>query len=110
MFSVLHERGLFASKITRLTLISAQLDSLPQMVDSIRSGNPQAQLEATTAFRKLLSIGIQFQNIPLITLRLVDNYYLFLPFKLVYYFGLRYYYSHNPCQKGHIMRIGNNTD
>lgn len=36
--------------------VAQKLDSLPQMVESIRSGNPQAQLEATTAFRKLLSI------------------------------------------------------
>jgi importin subunit alpha-1 len=36
--------------------IAQKLDNLPHMVASIQSNDPQAQLEATTAFRKLLSI------------------------------------------------------
>lgn len=36
--------------------VAQKLDNLPQMVASIQSNDPQAQLEATTAFRKLLSI------------------------------------------------------
>lgn len=35
----------------------AQLESLPAMVQGVWSEDPQAQLEATTQFRKLLSIG-----------------------------------------------------
>ena len=34
-----------------------QLESLPAMVQGVCSDDPQAQLEATTQFRKLLSIG-----------------------------------------------------
>ena len=34
-----------------------QLESLPAMVQGVWSEDPQAQLEATTQFRKLLSIG-----------------------------------------------------
>ena len=36
-----------------------QLESLPVMVEGVWSEDPQAQLEATTQFRKLLSIGMQ---------------------------------------------------
>ena len=34
-----------------------QLESLPAMVNGLNSEDPQLQLEATTQFRKLLSIG-----------------------------------------------------
>ncbi|XP_056687724.1 AT-hook motif nuclear-localized protein 3-like [Spinacia oleracea] len=34
-----------------------QIESLPQMVDGVCSDDGNAQLEATTHFRKLLSIG-----------------------------------------------------
>jgi hypothetical protein len=34
-----------------------QLESLPAMVQGVWSEDPQAQLDATTQFRKLLSIG-----------------------------------------------------
>ena len=37
----------------------AQLESLPAMVRGVWSEDPQQQLEATTQFRKLLSIGAQ---------------------------------------------------
>ena len=37
--------------------VRAQLESLPAMVQGVWSEDPQAQLEATTQFRKLLSIG-----------------------------------------------------
>ena len=36
-----------------------QLESLPAMVRGVWSEDPQQQLEATTQFRKLLSIGAQ---------------------------------------------------
>ena len=36
---------------------SLQLESLPAMVQGVWSEDPQAQLEATSQFRKLLSIG-----------------------------------------------------
>jgi hypothetical protein len=35
-----------------------QLESLPAMVSGVWSDDPHQQLEATTQFRKLLSIGI----------------------------------------------------
>jgi len=35
-----------------------QLESLPAMVAAIYSDEPATQLEATTQFRKLLSIGV----------------------------------------------------
>ena len=34
-----------------------QLEGIPMMVQGVYSEDPQAQLEATTQFRKLLSIG-----------------------------------------------------
>jgi len=37
-----------------------QIDSLPQMVAGVYSDDGNAQLEATTQFRKLLSIGSTF--------------------------------------------------
>ena len=41
------------------TVHCAQLESLPAMVRGVWSEDPQQQLEATTQFRKLLSIGAQ---------------------------------------------------
>ena len=38
------------------SLIITQLESLPQMVDGVNSPDPAVQLDATTRFRKLLSI------------------------------------------------------
>jgi hypothetical protein len=35
----------------------SQLEGLPAMVQAVRSDDPAVQLEATTQFRKLLSIG-----------------------------------------------------
>jgi hypothetical protein len=40
-----------------LPLFCAQLEGLPAMVQAVRSDDPAVQLEATTQFRKLLSIG-----------------------------------------------------
>ncbi len=40
-----------------LPVCCLQLESLPAMVQGVWSEDPQAQLEATTQFRKLLSIG-----------------------------------------------------
>lgn len=40
-----------------LPLACWQLESLPAMVQGVYSDDPQVQLEATTQFRKLLSIG-----------------------------------------------------
>ena len=37
--------------------LAQKLEKLPQMVQGVQSDNPQFQLEATTGFRKLLSIG-----------------------------------------------------
>ena len=36
--------------------LDRQLESLPQMVQGVQSNDPAMQLEATTQFRKLLSI------------------------------------------------------
>ncbi len=38
------------------TVPSQRLEQLPQLVAGIRNSDPHVQLEATTAFRKLLSI------------------------------------------------------
>ena len=35
-----------------------QLESIPSMVQGVWSEDPAAQIEATTQFRKLLSIGM----------------------------------------------------
>ena len=43
-----------------------QLDSLPMMVQGVLTEDPKAQLEATTQFRKLLSIG-GFPGEPFVT-------------------------------------------
>lgn len=37
----------------------AQLDQLPQLVIGVQSLDPAVQLDTTTAFRKILSIGEQ---------------------------------------------------
>jgi hypothetical protein len=41
-----------------MPLLILQLESLPAMVSGVWSDDPHQQLEATTSFRKLLSIGI----------------------------------------------------
>lgn len=41
-----------------MCLDGLQIDSLPQMVAGVCSDDGNAQLEATTHFRKLLSIGV----------------------------------------------------
>lgn len=52
MFGVLRFRGYL-----RVFGICLQLESLPSMVAGVWSDNSSLQLEATTQFRKLLSIG-----------------------------------------------------
>jgi len=47
-----------------VTLNAVQLEALPSMVQGVWSEDPQAQLEATTQFRKLLSIGKHLFNAP----------------------------------------------
>jgi hypothetical protein len=37
--------------------LGVQLDGLPALVQAVLSNEPNVQLEATTQFRKLLSIG-----------------------------------------------------
>lgn len=46
--------------------MSLQLESLPNMVAGVCSEDNQMQLEATTQFRKLLSIGIDMMNSTLV--------------------------------------------
>jgi len=41
-----------------ISLFMQQLESLPAMVAGVYSDDPATQLEATTQFRKLLSIGM----------------------------------------------------
>ena len=52
--SILTVYSLFC--VCSLSLIITQLESLPQMVDGVNSPDPAVQLDATTRFRKLLSI------------------------------------------------------
>lgn len=45
-------------KLNAYFFLLQQLESIPLMVQGVWSEDPASQLEATTQFRKLLSIGI----------------------------------------------------
>ncbi|TVU17528.1 hypothetical protein EJB05_33570 [Eragrostis curvula] len=49
--------GAAAPQMTHSSALQQKLDGLPAMVQAVRSDDPTVQLEATTQFRKLLSIG-----------------------------------------------------
>lgn len=50
--------GILVFELLKVRLINVQLESLPSMVAGVYSNDSNMQLEATTQFRKLLSIGI----------------------------------------------------
>jgi hypothetical protein len=47
----------FSTTVQTVSVEKKQLESLPAMVSGVYSEDPSTQLEATTQFRKLLSIG-----------------------------------------------------